>query len=189
MVPRRQPARLRGDLQTPERRFGGIWSIRPNGRGLKLLLRFPDPGPEDQPVINDALAWTPRGVLYSDGQNLRLARDGRSTLVQRGIYSVRITGDHRRLLIKGDRRDRTFIWRSDLNGRHRTLIVANRAPGSATTFHSVTPNYRGTAMLATRLPAGHDEQSEQLVTWRVTDGPRSATPLPFARNSFFASWN
>ncbi|HXH77683.1 hypothetical protein [Nocardioides sp.] len=183
-----------GDLAT-----AAIWTVRPNGRDLRRVLELSTWGPGDQPSPgNDALAWTPDGILYSDGKDLRSVRPGRSArsrLVMPRVGSVRVSGDGQTVVVDRYRRGRAETWIAAPDGTdaRRILVHGDRAGPSTTTYDDIVPNYDGTQLLAWRsapAPASGGEAEARIVTWSAGGSPADATPLDFVHHeSYVATWN
>lgn len=171
-------------------RVHGIWTVRLDGRGLTQVLVLPSPDEHHPVIINDALGWTRDGILYSDGTNLHSARAGRSTIVMRNVQSVRITGDHRRIVVERRRGERSSTWIAAADGGHPRRLLGNGESGVTTAYYDVTPNYDGTALLALRArptPDGPDDTD--VITWSVDRKVRSATELPVIDGNSTFTWN
>ena len=171
----------------PDRR-NALWTIRPNGSGLRRVLGL---GPLRQPfVINDALAWTRAGILYTDRRNLRSAKAGESRLVMRRVSSVRISGDGRHIVTV--RRQRgggaRAVWFGNPDGTDQRRVIAPFTPGEDPYYDVVTPNYDGTALLASRMPAG-DDGEDAVVTWETGTDPAAATEVEVADGNYVVTWN
>jgi hypothetical protein len=167
-----------------------LWTIRPDGTGLRRLFDFGRV--DDYLYINDALAWTRNGILYSDGRNLRSVKAGESRLVLRRVSSVRISGDGRHIVTTRYREDGGAIWMGSPDGTDQHRILSFGEPWADTTYDNVTPNYDGSALLAYRsTPEGDDGQPghDEVVTWPVADGPESATVIDVVDGNFTSSWN
>jgi len=166
-------------------RLATIWTVRPNGKGLRKVLTRALPGP-DRPAFNETLAWTPDGILYSDGKDLRSARPGRSTLVMKNVFGVRSSGDGSRLVLDRYTKDKRSVWMSDPDGTNRRKLLVQGDPGEGTLYLDVSPSYDATELLATR----HRPASDDVVIWRVADGPGSATVLELPdQYTVGATWN
>lgn len=180
--------RVRGD-----ERQDGIWTIRPDGRGLRLLLPVPAADDEHQPVINDELGWTARGILYSDGADLRVLRNGRSRLVVRDVRSVRISGDHRHLVLGRTRGPWGSIWTARADGSHLRRLLQLDEPGVGTTYVDVVPDHDASAFLAFRMRPtdnGHGRPDQGLVTWSAGQRPQKVPELAFTGDGdYVATWN
>jgi hypothetical protein len=136
-----------------EDQFKGIWTVRPSGRDLDLVMRLPVLDQNGQPVINDALGWTSEGILYSDGTDLRSARNGRSQLILRNVNSVRLSGNQRRIVVRRDATSRRppSVWVSRTDGtRLKRMLVQRPIEGGFPFYKNVTPNYDGSQMLSWR---------------------------------------
>lgn len=169
-----------------------IWTVRPNGLDLRRVLRLPDYVEGEQPLTNDALAWTRDGILYSDGTNLRSAWAGHSRLVMRHVRSVRVSGDQRSIVVGRYLAGRGSIWIAapDGTGARRLLVYGD--PYESTAYSDITPNYDGTEVLAWRRrpldETGHSDHA--LVTWSTSGRPNDATELGFSEdNDYVATWN
>lgn len=150
-----------------------IWTVRPNGKGLRRVLVLPPLAP-DGGGFGTSLAWTADGILYTDGTDLRVARSGGSELVMRNVTAVDISGDGSRLVLDRVEADERSVWMSDPDGTHRRKLLVQDGPEDGTAYHSITPSYDASELLATRRGPDYEET---LVTWRVSDGPGSATVL------------
>ncbi|HTW17613.1 MAG TPA: hypothetical protein VMF51_20965 [Nocardioides sp.] len=171
-------------------RVHGIWTVRLDGRELTQVLVLPSPDEHHQVVINDALGWTRDGILYSDGTNLRSARAGHSKLVLRNVRSVRITGDHRRIVIERRRGERSSTWIAAADGGHARRLLSNGKPGVTTIYHDVTPNRDGTELLAYRArPTADGPDDTDVIVWSVGRKVRSATELPVVAGNPTVTWN
>lgn len=163
-----------------------LWTVRPNGSGLRKVVDLPRRG---QPVINVALAWTRAGIVYSDGTNLRVASRGKTRLLMRAVRAVRISGDGSRLFLLRTINGRDSIWSSAPNGSGKRREFLAGDPGAEVAFSMVTPNYNGSQLLAVRWGPGGGTEGDQVVTWKLRDGEGSAVPLPFAKGDYTATWN
>lgn len=169
-----------------ESRVTTIWTVRPNGKGLRRVLDIPSPGPHEV-VSNDHLAWTGNGILYSDGEDLRAARSGQSSLVMQNVHGVRISGDGRRLVLDRVKSGRRSVWMSRPDGTHRRKLFVQGEPGEGTLYLGVAPSYDASELLATRHRSGSEDQ---VVTWRVRRGPGSATVVELPdEHTTGATWN
>lgn len=151
-------------------RVVSFWIVRPNGKGLRKVLSLP-PGEAVGDTVS--LGWTEDGILYSDRGRLWLVRSGAATLVMRDVGAFRISGDGSRLLMHRSKGKDGSIWLTDPDGTHRRKVVdQDESPGGAV-YYDLTPSYDASEVLALRSgPAGYE-----LVTWRVADGPSSASVL------------
>lgn len=163
-----------------------IWTVRPNGKGLRKVLVLPPLDP-DSPSMFVSLAWTSDGILYTDGTDLRSARGGHSTLVMRNVGSVDISGDGTRLVLERLKNGTRSLWMSDPDGTHRRKLLVQGDPQDGREYHSITPSYDASELLAVRRGPDYEEA---LVTWRVSHGPDSAVvlelPDPY---TIAATWN
>ena len=128
-------------------RVNHLWTIRPDGTGLRHVLNLGRLG--ETFIINDALAWTPAGILYSDGRNLRSAKAGESRLVMRRVSSVRISGDGRHIVTVRHQREGAAraVWFGNPDGTDQRRVIAPFTPGEDTYYDAVTPNFDGTALV------------------------------------------
>lgn len=165
-----------------------IWTVRPDGTGLNKVLSIP----VDESgflVANDALAWTPDGILYSDGEDLRSAWRGRSTLMMRNVRSARISGDGGRLVLERAKGATVSVWVSAADGSRRRKLFTQADPGEAPTYHDVTPSSDGSMLLALRLGSSGTQGSD-VVTWPTDASPASADVLGFLGGPVLtATWN
>ncbi|WP_137294633.1 hypothetical protein [Nocardioides dongxiaopingii] len=182
------------DVSSPER-SKGIWTIRPNGRDLQLVLRVPTLGADDQPFINNSLGWTRRGILYSDGTDLRAASAGRSRLVLRNVSSIRIAGNHRRIVVvrNQDTRRPPAAWVARADGTQLKRVLVYRPAGETpvTLFYDVIPNYDASQVLSLRITTDteSDRSRTEVVRWHTAERPSSATVIEVAEGNYTASWN
>ncbi|MCW2794457.1 MAG: WD40-like Beta Propeller Repeat [Nocardioides sp.] len=169
-----------------------LWTIRPDGSGLTRVLRLPEPEEPDQGIINDALAWTPQGILYSDGKNLRSAWAGRSHVVLRRVFEVRISGDGSTIVTERYRGPRMSLWVGEPDGSEQRRLLVRGEPGVDDVYNDVTPSYDGATLLASWY--GPPDESGQgggsrLVTWQTGKSPRSGATLEMTGDSLTATWN
>lgn len=169
-------------------RHTSIWTIRPDGTGLRRLLDLGDI--RHHLYINDALAWTRDGILYSDDRNLRSVKRGESRLVLRHVASVRISGDGQHIVTFHLRREGGAYWMGSPDGTDQHRILAfdySEGPG----YDNVIPSYDGTALVAYRETSEGDGQPplREVVTWDVADGPETATVVGVAGGNYVVSWN
>jgi len=151
-----------------------IYTIRPSGRGLRHVLDLPLT--EDGPASNEALAWSRNGILYSDGQDLRIAQGGTSRLVLPRATSVRISGDGRRIVTVRPVQGERTLWVGRPDGSHQRQVATLTAPPSAPFYSSITPDHGGTHLLAFRL-TNEPGDSGSVVIWTVGESPASAEVL------------
>lgn len=173
--------------------FRGIWTVRADGRDLRLLYRYGPYDPEKPWPYNEELVWLRRGVLFSDGTDLLLLESGRTSLVARRVRDVAITGDRQHLVLTGWRGDRYFTWLSDLHARERTVLEKHVLYEEGVTYRELVVNHDGSAVLAERETATSTSAGMSwkydMVVWRVADGPGSAVPLDFISDgSYAATW-
>lgn len=174
-----------------EGRTTAIWTVRTDGRDLRRVLHLGTYGQDDPSITNDALAWTPDGILYSDGANLRSARAGHSRLVMRDVRSVRISGDLRNIVIGRYMDGRPSTWIASPDGTNVRKLVGG-VPFESPAYFDITPNYDATQVLAWRLlpldESGHSDDG--LVAWSTGGRPLEATELTFTGDhDYVATWN
>lgn len=163
-----------------------LWTVRPNGTGLRRIYDLGSV--EDNLFINDALAWTREGILYSDGRNLRLVKGGESTIILRRVRSVRISGDGSRIVTERWRDNSRSVWIGAPDGSDQHRLFTQGDPVHVETFYEVTPNYDASALLAYRMSGG-DDGTDAIVTWLTETSPTTATvvePIGYAPT---ATWN
>lgn len=172
-------------------RHGRIWTIRPDGAGLRRVLHLFNTADDSKFYANDALAWTSEGILYSDGDDLRVARRGESRVVLPRVWTVRISGDGLHIVTTRFRRDRPrSVWIGDPDGTDQRRLFFNE-PGTGAWYADVTPNYDGQLLSAIREspdPSGEGDRYE-VVTWGVDESPRSATVMNRTEDIYVFSWN
>jgi hypothetical protein len=169
-----------------------LWTVLPDGSGLHRVLRLPDPT-TDESVPNVALAWTRLGILYCEGDALRLAHHGRSRLLLRGAFSVRISGDGRHIVTERYNRStyRASIWYGDADGtrQHRLWLGPGATTSHAPRYGYPVPDFHGRRLLVDGVPDPDDPSSEGIGSWGVDRDPDSARVLPFLSNAFAFAWN
>ncbi|MFL6059780.1 MAG: hypothetical protein ACJ72E_01020 [Marmoricola sp.] len=177
--------RLAFEAKTNGTRRTSLWTIRPNGAGLRHVITLPADR-EDQPVINRSLVWTARGILYSDGRNLRSARAGRSHVVLRAVWSVVVSGDGHHIVT---RRSNGSWWIGNPYGTGQRQLIPPQSPGSATSYFDLTPNYDGSSVLADRDIPDPVGSKNDFVQWPTIGSPGSAVVVPFLAHANTATWN
>ncbi|MCW2786545.1 MAG: WD40-like Beta Propeller Repeat [Marmoricola sp.] len=163
-----------------------LWTIRPDGTGLKHVLTIHGGRPGS---INDALAWTRDGILYSDGKNLRSASAGRSHLVLRHVASVRISGNGQHLVTERDLGQGQSVWIGNADGTGQRRVLSQGVGGQSPTYFDVVPSYDGSRLLADRMLPGSGQSIDDVVTWATEAGPQSATVVGFADPDTSVTWN
>ncbi|MBB6628227.1 PD40 domain-containing protein [Nocardioides sp. KIGAM211] len=167
-----------------------LYTIRPDGTGLRLVLRN---SVSDHYTINNALAWTRDGILYSDGHDLRSAWAGSSHVVLRRVGSVRISGDGRRLVTERWSQHGPTVWMSRTDGSDARRILRVQAPApNATIYSDVTPGYDASALLAARFRIADESGGpgrDDVVTWATDEPAESNTVVDVARGAFAVTWN
>jgi hypothetical protein len=168
-------------------RTSSIWTVRLDGSDLREVLTLGDVTAEG--VGTDAtMAWTRAGILYTDGEDLRLARDQASRLVMRGVRSVQVSRDGHRLVLGRTRGDRAQVWITRSDGT-RARKVLEWPTGAATYYFGVTPNQDATRLLAHRTLARDHRAESAWVAWDVADGAGSAEVLPLDDGASAVAWN
>lgn len=167
-----------------------LWTVRPDGSGLRRLLRLPAPR-SNRSFINDALGWTRAGVLYSDGHRLRVASGGTSTVLLRRVRSVRVSGNGRRMVLLRPTRNGAWWWVGNVDGSGlRRVAPFASADRDRTSYWTVTPGFGGGSVLAVRVrPDPSTGGSYDVVRWRVADGPSSATVVTAPGRDVVVTWN
>ncbi len=171
------------------KRVVSIWTIRPGGSGLRRVLERGEVGPDIELHTNDALAWTRDGVLYSDGKNLRAARRGRSRLVMRNVFEVRISGDQQHIVVERGERGRTSVWVAEPDGSAAERLFVNGRLGDGSRYYDVTPSFDGTELLAQLFGTAQDGSDNGLVRWRTSERPDTAVTIGPAGDVMSATWN
>jgi len=179
-----------GDTDVHGRLAAGLWTVRLDGTGLRRLLQLPPPR-RDQGPINEALAWTSRGILYCDRGALRIARHGHSRVLFRHAYSVHISGDGRHIVTEhfGRASLRQSIWYGDADGTHqRRLWRGPKASDSGVSLLEPVPDFHGRDLLVNRSsdPSAADDG---LVAWRVAGDPADAQLQAFLSHADAYTWN
>lgn len=174
-----------GTTGTGPDRATSLWTIRPDGTDLQHLLEV---GPTSDPAvnINEALVWTKAGVLYTHGWNMRLASGGESTLVMRRVFSVRISGDNRHLIITRGRGHRESVWISSTDGTSPRRLFVQGELGVEPSFYEVTPNYDASRLLAYRMGGNG---ADNIVSWKTENNPTSASIVDAIGYASVATWN
>ncbi|WP_220454251.1 TolB family protein [Nocardioides immobilis] len=163
-----------------------LWTVRPDGTGLRPIYNL---GSVDNNLfINDALAWTTEGILFSNGHNLRMVKGGESTLVLRRARSVRISGDGSRIITERWRKNSRSVWISAPDGSDQHRLFTQGDPVRVATFYDVTPNHDASALLAYRMSGG-DDGSDAIVTWLTEASPTTATVVEPIKYAPTATWN
>ena len=164
-----------------------LWTIRPDGTDLRRIVTLTGGGS----FINRALAWTRAGILYSDGNDLRSARAGRTHLVLRHVDSVRISGDGRRIITRRLVHGILSYWVGRPDGTSQRRILDLDYSGQGTWFSEVTPSYDSSSVLAFRETRAGDGEPDidQVVTWPLHDDPSSARTLGFLGGNSTVTWN
>lgn len=167
-----------------------LWTIRPDGTGLRRLMKL---WSANRTIINDALAWTPDGILYTDYRRLWLAKAGESRLILRRVSAVRISGDGQHIVTRRTHRDgRQSVWIGDPDGTGQRMIAGPFDFGEDPWYGEVTPNFDATALLAWRdLPSKNGvADTSALVTWNTDADPATAAiPAMLDANDDIATWN
>ena len=174
-------------------RHSRLWTVRPDGTGLRKLLHLFKTSDEGIFFDNKALAWTAEGILYSDIRGLRVARRGESRSLVRRAYDTRISGDGTRIVFtryeRGDS-DRA-IWIGDSDGTHLQRLFGNEPGHGKVWYDEVTPSYDGQSLSAVRWTSdpvsGFDVY--EVVTWDVEEGPGSATVVSVTGDNNLFTWN
>jgi hypothetical protein len=142
--------------------------------------------------INDALAWTRAGIMYSDGRNLRSVKAGESRLVLRRVSSVHISGDGSCIVTSRRRDDGGAVWIGKPDGTDQHRVVSFDEASGDPTYDDVTPSYDCSALLAYRSTMDQDDGTlgqDDVVTWQVASGPETATVVDVVDGNFTSSWN
>lgn len=168
-------------------RTSSIWTVRLDGSDLREVLTLGDVTAEGvEPGVT--MAWTRAGILYTAVGDLRLARDGASRLVMRGVRSVRVSGDGRRLVLARTRGDRAQVWIARPGGAGARKVLEWRS-GGATYYAGVTPNQDGSRLLAYRTVTRDHRSVSAWVAWDVASGPGGAEVLPLDDGASAVAWN
>jgi hypothetical protein len=162
-----------------------LWTVRPDGSGLRRVLRLPSP--RNAGYVNPALAWTRFGVLYSDGHDLRVARHGASHLVLRHVVAARVSGNGRHIVTWHEQRGRRdTLWFGAPDGTEQRLLYRfPSASQSGTRYFDVTPNYTGRRILGWRESVSGDET----VWWKTADGPETSHVISALGATSPVTWN
>ncbi len=172
-------------------RHGRIWTVRPDGTGLRKILHLFNTSDDHAFFVNDTLAWTPDGILYSDG-NLRAARRGASRVILRRTTDVRISGDGSRIVTtRYPRNGNRSVWIGEPDGTDRRPLFDNEPGHGVTWYDDVTPSYDGESLSAVRWTQDPvtDYDVLELVTWEVDAGPGSATVVSVTGDNSIVTWN
>ena len=94
----------RSDQKTP------LWTVKPDGTQLRHVLTLRNR------YINPELAWTPKGILYSDGRDMRRAAGGSSHVVMSHVWSLRMSGDGQHILTNRIKDGKRSVWYSATDG-------------------------------------------------------------------------
>lgn len=168
-------------------RIQSIWTIRLDGTGLREILALGDVLSDDGPGTGSTIAWTRRGIFYTDRGELRRAHDQTSSLVMREVASVRASGDGSRLLLVTGGRERRQLWMARSDGGGARKVAAWRLDG-AYAYGDVTPNRDGSRLLAVRFPSTYDSAPDW-IAWDVGAGLGSAERLPVDRDADVVAWH
>lgn len=166
-----------------------LFTIRPDGTGLRRVQIL---GTVRSTVINEALAWTRDGILYSDGRNLMSVKGGETRLILKRVRSVRISGDGKHIVTERYQRGTDFrsVWMGNPDGTEQRQVIDPFESYGDTFWDVTTPNYDGSALLAERTPPGDDAgSSSEVVTWSSDAGQDTATVLDFVGGSYVITWN
>ena len=167
-----------------------LMTIRSDGSDLRRIVLLPREDP-DEPFTNQALAWTTRGILYSDGSDLRVARAGSTRVVMPRVVFVHPSGDGRHLLVTrpaADGRYRGELWLAAPDGSDRQRIYRfPKEPGQG--LYSVVPDHHARHFLALRLASPSEPPGQAVVTWRRDEAPETATPVDFLRRASVFIWD
>jgi len=166
-----------------------LMTIRPSGNDLRRLVLLPREDP-DEPFTNQALAWTARGIVYSDGSDLRVARAGSTRLVMRRVVFVHPSGDGRHLVVTRPAADGRYhgeLWLTAPDGSDRHRIY--RFPKEPGGLYKVLPDHHARHFLALRLPTATEPPGQTVVTWSRDENPETATPVDFLRFAFAFAWD
>lgn len=169
----------------PPHHHKSLWTVRPDGSRLRKILDHPGGRFEE----NEALAWTPDGILYSTGRRLVSLSGGEEHLVMRRVISVRISGDGHHIVTTRMAKDGSrTVWVSAPDGSDRQRVIGpySSSLDGDTWWSEVVPNHDATRLLAWR---DEGEGASAIVSWEVTAGSDTATELDFASAGSAATWN
>lgn len=170
-------------------RHGRIWTVRPDGTGLRRVLHLFNAANANRFFSNEALAWTSDGILYSDGRDLRVARRAESHVVLPRVLSVRISGDGLHVVTTRFRRDGSrSVWMGDPDGTDQRRLFRNE-PGDGAWYKNVTPSHDGQSLSALRDTSDFEGEHYNVVTWNVHDGPGSAAVIDVTDDNYVFTWN
>lgn len=168
-------------------RHARIWTIRPDGTGLRQVLHLFNTATETY-YNNDALAWTSDGILYSDNKDLRAAWKGESQMVLPRARSVRISGDGLSIVTtRLGRGGHRWVWFGNSDGTDQRRLFRNEPGG--TWYRDVTPSYDGQTLSAVRDSPTVEGDQYSVVTWPVDTDPAAATIIDLADSSYLFTWN
>ena len=168
----------RSDQKTP------LWTVKPDGTQLRHVLTLRNR------YINPELAWTPKGILYSDGRDMRRAAGGSSHVVMSHVWSLRMSGDGQHILTNRIKDGKRSVWYSATDGTARVRLYGMNKARDAN-YWGPSLNFAGTQVLAlrvTRRELGKPDVYD-VVTWDVAGPPEAATSLPWIEGNPFPDWN
>ncbi|SEC80861.1 WD40-like Beta Propeller Repeat [Nocardioides exalbidus] len=165
-----------------------LWTVRLDGSDLEHVLTVGDVlGEEPLGLTGETTAWTRAGIFYTQGDALRLARDGTSEVVMRRVHGVSTSMDGRWLVLQRQRGlvSQTWVARTDLS-RARKVLQWD-LDGSRWAYRGVVANRDGSRLLAQRqdVRAGGPHH---WIAWDTTNGPRSHEVLPVPEDTSVVAW-
>ena len=177
-----------GFVQRGQTRTEALWTVRPDGTGLRRVIGL-DGIHESWVFVNPALAWTRRGILYSDGVDLRVASAGSSQVLLPRVNWVRISGDGRHLVMERPGKQRLSIWTAapDASNARRLFGWQAGPDAQGRYYRDVTPDFGGRRLLAYVDRRGWP--SSKVVVWKVADGRSSGRVLDFLADDYVFAWN
>lgn len=173
-------------------RHSRLWTVRPDGSGLRKVLHLFRVTENGNFFVNDALAWTRDGFLYADQRGLRVARGGQSHLLLRRVWDFRISGDGDHLVTTRSRRDGDrWVWIGDPDGTDQRRLFRNEPSHGVAWYDDVTPSFDGQSLSAVRWTPDPvtDLDVYEVVTWDVDEGPESATVISVTGDNNLFTWN
>ncbi|GAB3774345.1 hypothetical protein FB382_003728 [Nocardioides ginsengisegetis] len=142
-----------------------LWTIHADGSQLhrRALL---DSGQGAGVQLYGDLWWSAAGIIYSDGIDIRLLREGRSTVLIRRGHQMYISGNGHWLVFRrfGRNSDSQAIWRAHPDGSHLERLMS--WPETPVGYDAGwVPNYDGSRLLGTRV-ADLGQGRTETVTYR-----------------------
>jgi Tol biopolymer transport system component len=169
-------------------RTASIWTVGVDGSRLHEVLELGDVLADDAPSLDETMAWTDDGILYTEDLELLLATDGRATRVMGNVGAVRVSGDGSRLvLLRGAGAPRIQVWVARPDGSGARRVAALPTGGDTMYSRDVVPNHDGSRLMVLRSTYRDGRFEHRWMAWDVDGGLRSAVPLPIT-DTVAAAW-